>query len=228
MSHILYDVFRAYVSLSSMNIYVYVYPAFLLCSYFYDSQCGTASYFELFATGVCVDLTVDGASADSEYLTCSNGTLTIKSYSDEGKCASADLTSSPLVFDTYDCSSSDDDYGLIITGNTIPSKLRRSNIGHSGATTLSTTIHTALTCETSAPRGTDGYYYEQFYDRSGCSGNRTLARGYFGDFCFSSGDSYYKYNFTDGTYRALLYTNVESLTSPHSRPSHPISLHLTL
>jgi len=194
----------------------YVYPTSLLCSYFYDSQCGTASYFELLATGVCLDLTVEDESADSQYLNCSDSTLTIQSYSDEGKCSSADLTSS-LNFSTYDCSSSNGDYGLVFANSIISSKLRSVN-SRPAATTLSTTIYTALTCETSAPRGTDGYYYEQYYDRSGCSGNRTYARGYFGDFCFSSGDSYYKYNFTDGMYvtvHMLCCILVVSSGSPH-------------
>ena len=192
----------------------YVYPTTLLCSYFYDSQCGTASYFELLATGVCLDLTVEDDSADSQYLNCSGNTLTIQSYSDEGKCSSADRTSSS-DFSTYDCSSSNGDYGLVFANSIISSKLRSVN-SRPAATTLSTT---ALTCETSAPRGTDGYYYEQYYDRSGCSGNRTYARGYFGDFCFSSGGSYYKYNFTDGMYATvhrLCCILVARLTSPHS------------
>lgn len=224
MIRILYDEFRVYVS--SIYVDVYVYPTYLtyllfllLYSYFYDSQCGTASYFELFATGVCVDLTVDGASAESQYLNCSDGTLTVRSYSDEGMCSRADLTSS-YDLGTYNCSSSDDDYGLVIS-DSILSKHRRSNIVHSRAAAFSTTIHTALTCETSAPQGTDGYYYEQFYDHSGCSGNRTIARGYFGDFCFSSGDSYYKYNFTDGTLQPACSSVYEC------RVSHFTSLHIT-
>jgi len=180
-----------------------------LISYHFDSKCGTASYFELFATGVCVDLTVAGV-ADSQYSNCSNGIWTIQSYSDEGSCSSSDFSYSE-DFHTYDCgSSNNDDYSYnnnyYYYYSSLSSKLRSNSpttLSHAsrakkGALTLSQSYYTSLSCETSAPRGTDGYYYEQFYDQSDCRGNRTVARGFFGDYCFSSGTSYYKYRFTDG------------------------------
>ena len=58
-------------------------------------------------------------------------------------------------------------------------------------------FYNTQSCVTAAPQGTDGYVYTQYYTENGCSGNRSAADGYYGDYCYQEGgDVYYKYYFS--------------------------------
>ena len=56
----------------------------------------------------------------------------------------------------------------------------------------------SLSCQQTAPQGTDGYLYEQFYSQVGCMGNKTYARGTYADYCQydEEEDQYFKFYFT--------------------------------
>lgn len=53
--------------------YTHTHTAFALCSSYMDSACSTpAVSYLLYATNLCVDLTLDEAEPSSEYATCSS------------------------------------------------------------------------------------------------------------------------------------------------------------
>ena len=60
-------------------------------------------------------------------------------------------------------------------------------------------FHMSLSCQQTAPQGTDGYLYEQFYSQVGCIGDKTYARGTYADYCHydDDEDQYFKFYFTE-------------------------------
>ena len=71
--------------------------------------------------------------------------------------------------------------------------------------TSSNTLKQSYYCVEGPISGTDGYFYQQFYDLDSCDGDLTYTEGLYGDYC-SSDDmgAYYKLSFSDGILDYLL------------------------
>ena len=62
-----------------------------------------------------------------------------------------------------------------------------------------TTMKQSYYCVEGPMSGTDGYFYQQYYNEENCEGSLTFTEGLYGDYCSPDNmGAYYKLSFSDG------------------------------